>query len=145
MLSTPAMVLRRLMQEAWNEGNVEVLERTHRPDCCSYDINTGEVLRRGLEAHKEYILETRRVFPDLKVEVMDVVAMKDNMALRWVAAGTQNGEWLGAAPSGRYLVWGGITLYETEDSRIKAEWVAADHHSVWQQLGIIGRAREANG
>lgn len=66
----PEEFARRFVQaeeKAWQEGNVEDLERLEDPDIIYY-TSGGEVLTAGFQAHKEFILSNRESFTAVKQE-----------------------------------------------------------------------------
>jgi hypothetical protein len=54
-------------EKAWQEGEIEDLERLEDPNVIYY-TSGGGVLTAGFAAHKEYILSNRESFTDLQQE-----------------------------------------------------------------------------
>jgi len=66
----------RILAEAWNEGNLEVIDQLCASDCVDHDLASHEDTR-GIEANKERVQMYRTAMPDLKVSVVDSVASGD--------------------------------------------------------------------
>ena len=75
------------------------------------------------------------VLPDRILEVLDVVAEGDRVAVRWVLRGTHLGSGYGEPPSGKTIVLHGQTLLRLEDGRIAEDWEAMDEADLRTQLG----------
>lgn len=91
----------------------------------------------GLAEFKQVLDRLQRAFPDIQYRVDDVIVAGDRIALRWEARGTQRGDYLGQAATGRPLSYTGITIYERRsDGKIGRIYVAAD------LLSLLRRMRE---
>lgn len=78
-----------------------------------------------------------RGFPDLDVEVQDVVADRDRVAYRWRSTGTHRGEYYGVPPTQRRIVASGITFGQVSGGKITEEWASWNKLSLLHNLGII--------
>jgi predicted ester cyclase len=73
-------------------------------------------------------------FPDVGVEVLDMVAEGDRVAVRYVERGTHTGMFMGMAPSGRRYEKHGFVLYRMEDGRLAEAWYQEDDLGYQRQL-----------
>jgi steroid delta-isomerase-like uncharacterized protein len=73
-------------------------------------------------------------FPDLTVEVHDVIAEGDRVAVRLTMRGTQLGEFSGMPPTGRRIVSSAMNSYRINDNRIVEEWWQHDLLGLMTQL-----------
>ena len=79
--------------------------------------------------------------PDFRVEVHDLVAAGDRVAIRWVGTGTHVASMFGEAPSSRAIALSGITIFRTVGGRIAEDWEVMDEGDLRRQVG----APEASG
>lgn len=125
-----------------NQGNLAPIEEIFAADSIFRALHTPEV--RGLDARRQFFTALRNGFPDLHVTIDDLVAEGDKVAVRWTATGTQTGEWMGVAPSGRKVVFSGTNTLRFAEGKIAEEledWDALGFH---QQLGLLPESTEAD-
>jgi steroid delta-isomerase-like uncharacterized protein len=75
-------------------------------------------------------------FPDLEVEVKDQIAEGDKVVTRWTAKGTQNGQFMTLAPTGKKVTITAIHIHQIKDGRIAALWEEIDMLGLQRQLGL---------
>jgi ketosteroid isomerase-like protein len=78
---------RRYFEEAWNRGDVAVLDELLAPDYVNHTPSTPNP-PPGPEGLKPIILAMRRAFPDLHYEIKDVIATEHAVTIRVVMTGT---------------------------------------------------------
>ncbi|MBN1402346.1 MAG: ester cyclase [Anaerolineae bacterium] len=143
MITGPMDCIRLLIDRGWNEGNVFIVEQVYSPHCIRYDVTTGVAESLGLEAHKNEIRELRAAFPDLRVTLEEMIGAGHKVVCRLTFAGTQQGEWLGVAPTGRYANWGAIAIYRFVANKIQECWMAQDLYGALKQLRAVSLNRKA--
>jgi len=85
-----------------------------------------------LKLHK-----THHFFPDLSIEVRDIVAEAPKAVVRWTYRGTfQNGEMFGVAAAGQSVEVPGMTIYEIDDGAVQREEGMVDNLALMHQLGL---------
>jgi len=122
-MDTRATVLRYLTEVLDSRGAV-------RPE----DLISDEPIARGVAGF-------RAAFPDLQVEVTQVVADGDLAAVHLTGRGTHRGVFLGCPPTGRSWEARCTAIYRVQGDRIAQAWVNWDLLSVMEQLGCVERAR----
>ena len=75
-------------------------------------------------------------FPDLRVEIEDVLASGDNVVARWVVSGTHTGEGLGFPPTGRTARVVGMTWVRFLDGKMIEGWDYWDRAQLYEALGV---------
>jgi predicted ester cyclase len=88
----------RLWEEGWNKGHLDVVDEVLAPDALDRHQHDDADFRGHL---KGVIREFRTGFPDLHTKVEDIVAEGDRLAMRVILTGTQDGPFLGVAPTGK--------------------------------------------
>src|SRR5262245_13659454 len=80
-------VVRRLVEEVLNTGRLEVIDDLFAPAL--------------VPDARAWIAPFRASFPDMRMEVIDLIAEGDRVVGRFACSATHLGEWLGHAPTGR--------------------------------------------
>lgn len=76
-------------------------------------------------------------FPDLQFTVEEQLAEGDRVATRWRAHGTQQGEFMGIAPTGQTGVVTGTTISRIVDGKIVEEQSSWDALGLLQTVGVL--------
>ena len=129
-------IVRRLVDEAYNQGRLEVVDELVIPDVVAHDPALQHDLE-GAQAMKELIGGFRRAFPDFVVLIEDQLADGDRVAVRWAARGTHRGDLWGIAATGKEVTVTGTTLYRFAIGRIAETWTNWDTIGLMQQLGVV--------
>ncbi|HEY1357437.1 MAG TPA: ester cyclase [Thermoleophilaceae bacterium] len=133
-------VARRVPEEAFTLGNLDLLDEVCSPDYVSHDPAEQEDIR-GIEAHKERIRGYRTAMSDLVVSVDEAVASGDLVATRWRAKGTNDGELMGMPPTGKPVEITGMSFDRFDsDGKLVETWDQWDNAGFMMQLGISPEA-----
>jgi steroid delta-isomerase-like uncharacterized protein len=124
---------------AMNSGDAEVIAKTID------EIVEPDVLIRtplpieatGAEALKQVWATLLRAFPDLHVEVEDLIAEGDKVVIRNTVTGTNQGEYMGRPPTGRSVTYNEIFIFRFADGRVAETWGVVDVLAQMRQLGMI--------
>ena len=104
-------LVQRYIEEAWNNGNIDVLDELLDPDFNSGGYGAIAGMKAGIAAY-------RTSFPDLHFTVEETIGEEDKIAYRWIARGTHQGVYDGVAPTGKPIAVTGITILRIADGRI---------------------------
>lgn len=138
-------VVRRLVEEVWNKGNMTVIDELFTPNYTHHDASTPD-LGRGPESEKKRATLYRTAFPDLRVTMEDIIAEGETVVSRWSCRGTHKGDLSGIAPTGKQLNISGVTIARLANGKIAEGWVNWDALGLMQQLGVVpelGKAKAA--
>jgi steroid delta-isomerase-like uncharacterized protein len=127
---------RRLLEEAFNAGNIDVVDELVTTDVVNHDAALPEAMI-GRDAAKASIRGYRTAFPDLRITIEEQIADDQGVATRWSAKGTQEGELMGMPASGKQATVTGITIDRIVDGRIAESWTNWDTLGMLQQLGVV--------
>jgi steroid delta-isomerase-like uncharacterized protein len=128
-------VVRRVYDEANNGRRIDALDELMAADVTS---NTPfPESKTGLDGFKQVFAEVHASFPDYRVEIVEQIAEGDKVVTRYTASGTQDGKFMGLAPSGRGVTLSGIDIDRLEDGKIVEHWSEASMLGVAAQLGLI--------
>jgi steroid delta-isomerase-like uncharacterized protein len=128
------VVLRRLYEEVWSQGNLATVDELLAAD---YVLHDPAHLVRGPEGFKAYVATFRAAFPDLHATVEDQIAEEDRAAMRFTARGTHKGEFHGIPPTDNQITLSGTNIQGFVDGKIVENWVSLDALGMLQQLGVI--------
>ncbi|MBI4213750.1 MAG: ester cyclase [Chloroflexi bacterium] len=96
-------------------------------------------LLSGVRGFRALIDMATSAFPDLHVEVHDVLGEGDRVAARLTISGTHRGVFMGTIqPTGTRAVWEGIDIFRLMDGRIFERWNSRDLLGLMTQLGVVG-------
>jgi steroid delta-isomerase-like uncharacterized protein len=127
---------RRLLDEAFNAGNIAVVDELVTPDFVNHDpALPGPVV--GPDAAKASIEGYRAGFPDLRITIEDQIADDEHVVTRWTARGTNEGEMMGMPATGKQATVTGITIDRIVNGRIVESWSNWDTLGMLQQLGVV--------
>jgi steroid delta-isomerase-like uncharacterized protein len=129
-------VSRRVAEEVFNGGNVDLADELYAPDSVLHDPSLPEDLH-GPEGIKRYAAMTLGAFPDIRVTVEDQVAEGDKVVSRWTATGTHTGDLMGIPPTGRRVEISGVTINRFSGGKIAEDWYQSDDLGMMRQLGVV--------
>ena len=133
---------RRLIEEAFNSGNLDVLDEIYADDFVDHDPLLGDQDKEGV---RQSIAAYRGAFPDLHITIEDVIAAGDKVAMRWRGEGTFQNEFMGQQPTGEMgePVNGiGIDRFD-EEGKIVEAWGQWDTLTLLRNVGALPETAEA--
>lgn len=126
--------MRRFVNEVINKADFSVLKAVAQPD---YVFRSPGQELHGLESLKDLLTMYRTAFPDLHVEIDDLVVADDKAAMSFALTGRHEGDLMGIAATGRQVRVDGMTLSRFEGGRIAGEWEILDQLTLLRQLGVV--------
>jgi steroid delta-isomerase-like uncharacterized protein len=124
MAQDPKTVVQRVIAEVWNAGSTPAAEELIAEDLVWHHTTLGEL--RGRQAMVEAVREMRAAFPDMQIVPEAMAVDGDRVMFFWVATGTHQGPYRGAAPSGQRVTWRGMVLDRVADGKVVERWAFAD-------------------
>jgi predicted ester cyclase len=117
------VVVRRLIDEVINRGRLDLSEELFAPGLAA--------------AVPGWIAPFRASFPDVRMEVVALVAEGDAVAGRFTCSATHLGEWRGHPPTGRrFEDVDEVYFFRLSDGRITDAWGLEDDQARAIQLGL---------
>lgn len=129
-------VERRLLDEVYSQGNLEVIDELVASDFVGHGT-AADGGDQGRDAYKHFVVEMRRAFPDLRITVEDQIAEGDKVVTRWRARGTHTGTFQGIPPTGRSGEMSGTTIDRLADGKLVECWANTDDLGMLRQLGVV--------
>ena len=90
--------------------------------------------RDGVRKNMEMIL---KAFPDLRIEIEQIIASGDHVVTRMRATGTHKGTFAGIAPTNKNIVMQGCSVVEMRNGKAIRGRMYADNAALFQQLGVL--------
>ena len=112
--------------------NFDTMGRFLANDFVDHNPNPGQA--PGGNGAMHAIDEMYKAFPDLKMQVQQVVAEGDWVAARVFVVGTHKGTWMGIAATGKPFRVGGIDMLKVKNGQVVERWGFFDTQSLQQQL-----------
>jgi predicted ester cyclase len=117
-------VINVLFGDVWNGGDLDALDRVFTSDVLVH--TSPDAQSRGSGLFREVIASWRQAFSGLHHDIDDLVEVPGQVIVRWHGSGIHTGEFLGIAPTGRPMSYGGMTWCRLSDGLISEAWVAAN-------------------
>lgn len=115
--------VRRLVDEAVNADRDEVIDGLFTADTAG--------------PTREWFGAFRRSFPDMQMDLLELVAEGDRVAARFACSATHSGDWRGHPPTGRRFEGvDEVYLFTFAGDRISAVWGLEDTLERFRQLGL---------
>jgi steroid delta-isomerase-like uncharacterized protein len=92
---------------------------------------------RGREGVRQSIETLFRAFPDLRIEVEQIIASGDSVVTRLRATGTHKGNFAGIAPTNKSIVMQACNVVEIRNGKAIKGRLYADNATLFQQLGVL--------
>ena len=118
---------------AVNTGELELLRDVIAPDVVDHDPAPDQ--GPGPEGYIRLFAALRASFPDLAVSVDELVMDDDKIAIAYTITGTQKGEFLGVAPTGRKIRARGVQIARFRNGKMVERWGSSDQLGILQQIG----------
>lgn len=124
--------VRRLVYEVINGGRLEVIDELYAPGLAA-------------SAH-DWIAPFLASFPDVRMEIIELIAEGDAVAAHFTCSATHTGTWLGHPPTGRrFERIDEVGIYRLRDAKITRAWALEDTLARLRQLGLSQARTGAEG
>jgi predicted ester cyclase len=131
-------VARRWFEEIFAGGNLALLDEVVAPGYRNHDPYAPPGgWPSGPEGARTLIQTYRTAFPDVRFEILDLVAEGDRVVTRWSATATHGGPLGAAPPTGRKVAITGTNLKRFTAGKVAEEWANFDYHNLLRQLGLL--------
>jgi len=122
--------VRRFVDEVWNGRNYEAAVDL-------YAEAYTNALGSGPSARSDVVRRYHEAFPDLRLDIDELIVAGDKVVLRATFRGTDTGGYVGRAPTGRAVEEWAVVIMHFEHDRVVREWVGADKLGLFIQLGVV--------
>jgi steroid delta-isomerase-like uncharacterized protein len=116
MAQDPKAVVRRFIDEVWNNRNPTAAEEVMAEDFVWRTPTLGT--QSGRAQALAVLAEMRTAFPDMEMGVAEMIGEGDTVVTHWRTTATHGGPYRGVAPTGEPVTWSGLVLNRVVDGRI---------------------------
>lgn len=123
-------------QRRWNEGEIpsEMVD-------AEYTVHRQTSETWSFDEFQAAINALREAFPNMHMDIKDVIATEDTVTIRHVWSGTQEGEFTHEGvtiPQTRNdAEMAGIAIFRVSDERITEAWYVEDTMALMSDLGVV--------
>jgi steroid delta-isomerase-like uncharacterized protein len=133
---TPEEIARGYAIDYWTHGRDAFVDEAFDPSATYHDpmlppLPTGPDGPRQRKAIYETALS------ESHVDVHDVVAQGERVAMRWTYTGRFTGEFMGVAPTNEAVTVDGMHFFHVRDGRVVEAWVQYDSANFLKNLGVV--------
>jgi predicted ester cyclase len=119
----PKSVVRRMVEEVMNRGRLDAIDELYTPAMA--------------EAARRWIAPFRESFPDVQMEIVELIAEGETVVGRFLCSATNLGRWRGEPATGRrFERVDEVYIFRVRDGRIAEAWGLEDTRSRERQLGL---------
>jgi steroid delta-isomerase-like uncharacterized protein len=126
----------RRLYDLINAGKVDAFGEVLADDFIEHEALPGlEPTRDGVQA---FFRMQRAAFPDMRMDVEDVIADGDKVVARVRFAGTNDGAFMGQPATGKHVAVQLVDIFRLgADGLVHEHWGVMDQLTMMQQLGLV--------
>jgi steroid delta-isomerase-like uncharacterized protein len=121
--------------EFYNGHNIESIGQLISSS--NYSFHFPGMQPMDWNTHQQFSAGIISAFPDFRHNIIEVVAERDKVSVRFNITGTHKGEFQGIPPTGKQVSFEGTEFFTIIDGKIVEEWVIVDMMGLLQQIGAI--------
>ena len=126
--------VRRMFDEVINNKNLDAIDELVAPSFMNHSMPMPEP---GPAGFRQVISAFTTAFPDMRVDIDDVIVDGDRVATRGTMTGTHDGEFNGIPATGRSVNIPYIDVWRFDGDKAVENWVTMDMLGMMQQLGVV--------
>jgi predicted ester cyclase len=126
-------LVKRWIEEVWNQGRRETIRELLAPDAVIQEGNDASV---GPEGFYPFFDRIRATFSDIHVTIHDAISEEDKVCIRWSCMMRHTGNGIGITPTNKSLQTTGITVLRIAGGQFVAWW------QNWDMLGLMQQIKD---
>jgi steroid delta-isomerase-like uncharacterized protein len=134
-------VIRRLIEEVYNEANLDVVDELVAPDI--FDRAAVAEHQHGIDAFKHIMEWVREFSSDVHYDIDDIIAEGEKVAVRMTQSGTHTGTVRGIPPTGKRFSVDYVHWFRLANGKVAEMWAVRDDLTRLVQLGLTPRLGES--
>lgn len=120
---------------AYNGRDPDAAAALYAEDVTNVQLPWGKAVQ-GREAMRAVYVKVFQSFPDIRLEVENLVEEGPWVAVEWRFGGTMRGAFAGHAPTGRAFDMRGCEIFQVVDGKIRVQRGYWDKATMFDQLGL---------
>jgi len=125
----------------WNNRDMDKINEMYAPDAKYHhpSLGTSSV---SFEETFEGIKMLWQAFPDITVDIEDLIAKGNKVVVRFIGRGTHQEDFGGIPATGNKTEAGAIEIFRIENGKIIEAWEISDRLGLMMQLGMELKPKE---
>jgi predicted ester cyclase len=130
-------MIRKIFEEAYNKGNLEVLDELIAPNYLRHQPPMKKV--EGVEAYKKFVADVRSAYTNFNIRLEEILVDGNKTVVRITLTGKHTGKTptLMAPPTGKEISMVGCVVSTWENGKVVEEWVYNDYMGLTHQFGVV--------
>lgn len=137
----PEVLIRTFIDEAFNKGNLSVLEDVIHTDYQYLTPDNSQI--KGIGQLAEFIQAFRNAFPDLSLQIDDLFASNDRSCTAFTLRGTHENDFMGIPATKKTVEVRGMVMSRFKDNKISEDWEILDSLSFFNSLELFQNSPNA--
>lgn len=129
-------IVKELYAKLMGNGDMETADRLISEDYVDHRL-PDPGLPKTREGLKQTVMAVRNSFPDIKPEILQILAEGDMVSVRVVAKGTHQKDFLGVKATNKSMEWNEIHIFRLDNGQIMEHWGEFDMLGILIQLGAF--------
>ena len=131
-------LVRRWFEEVWNNGRAELIYEMFDENGIAHGLSDDPAKPiRGPKDYTPFYKQFREAFPNMMIEVEDMVAEGDKVTARCSVRGKHEGNFRGIAATKSPVEFTGMTIVRIADGKIVEAWNNFDFATLNKQVGLV--------
>ena len=133
-------IVHETTERLFNQGDLSAVDELITADAVDHCEPPGTDCR---EHFRRVVTMLRSAFPDLHMEIRDIVAEGDSVSVRLTMTGTHRGPFMGISPAGKHFQIEQMRIMRFRDGQMTDSWAVIDWLGWRQQLGAMPQLQHA--
>jgi steroid delta-isomerase-like uncharacterized protein len=133
---TPDELARGYAIRYWTEADDSFIDEAFTSDAVYHDPMLPD-LPAGTDGPRQRKAAYESALSESHVDLHDLVASDDRVAMRWTYRGRFSGEFMGRPPTGETLTISGMHFFRIQNGRIAEAWVEYDSAGFLRDIGAL--------
>src|SRR5688572_11546977 len=116
-------IMRRMIEELWNQGKMEVADELFAADHVAPDLPMVPAGPDGVKMIAGMFLSA---FPELHMGIAGIIAEGDKVVARFTGTGTHKGDFMGVPATGKSVKFGEVGILQIKNGKIVKSWYNLD-------------------
>jgi steroid delta-isomerase-like uncharacterized protein len=129
------VLTRRWFEEVWNKGRPEAIDEMFDADGVAYGLSEDGEPLKGRDGFKTFHAAYTNAFPDMRIQVDDVIQEGDKAAVRFSGTATHSGDGIGISATNRPVTFTGMSFTRWRNGKIIEGWNNVDIAGIMNQIG----------
>jgi predicted ester cyclase len=128
------LLSKRWFEQVWNQKNEAAIDEMFSKQGKSHGFPEPDSVLIGPEGFKAVHRTFVGAFPDLHIDLEDIITEGDRVAVRWRVSMTHLGDHLGFAATGKKGTLDGSSFLIVKDNQVMEGWNQMDLGALMQRL-----------